>query len=204
MASKIYESPKGALEGLLFDGMTIMSGSFGLLGNPESLIPEIRTSGVRGLTVISNISGADGFGLWNQGKFARDASLVARNGMDEALEPAIAGRGGSSAMVHQRNPTGCQVALSAAARAPGLVAAILGALPQEEERGLGGWQEEGPVLTDLFLLASGPTAAVAIIAEGLEIDEAAIARNLAAAGQRSDIGESEAIIADLLNHPKKG
>lgn len=64
MASKIYPSPKAALEGVLFDGMTIMSGGFGLSGNPESLIPEIRTAGVKDLTVISNNAGADGFGLW--------------------------------------------------------------------------------------------------------------------------------------------
>jgi len=62
--SKIYESPEAALEGVLFDGMTIMSGGFGLSGNPESLIPEIRTAGVKDLTVISNNAGADGFGLW--------------------------------------------------------------------------------------------------------------------------------------------
>jgi 3-oxoacid CoA-transferase subunit A len=64
MKSKIYDSPAAALEGLLFDGMTIMSGGFGLSGNPESLIPEVRASGVTGLTVISNNAGADGFGLW--------------------------------------------------------------------------------------------------------------------------------------------
>ncbi len=64
MTSKIYDSPKAALDGILFDGMTIMSGGFGLSGNPESLIPEIRASGVKGLTVISNNAGADGFGLW--------------------------------------------------------------------------------------------------------------------------------------------
>ena len=62
--SKIFASPRAALEGLLFDGMTIMSGGFGLSGNPASLIPEIRASGVGGLTVISNNAGADGFGLW--------------------------------------------------------------------------------------------------------------------------------------------
>ena len=62
--NKLYPSPKAALEGLLFDGMTIMSGGFGLVGNPESLIPEIRASGVTALTVISNNAGADGFGLW--------------------------------------------------------------------------------------------------------------------------------------------
>jgi 3-oxoacid CoA-transferase subunit A len=62
--NKLYPSPAAALEGLLFDGMTIMSGGFGLVGNPESLIPEIRASGVHGLTVISNNAGAEGFGLW--------------------------------------------------------------------------------------------------------------------------------------------
>jgi len=64
MKSKIYDSPASALEGVLFDGMTVMSGGFGLSGNPESLIPEIRAAGVTGLTVISNNAGADGFGLW--------------------------------------------------------------------------------------------------------------------------------------------
>lgn len=61
---KIYASPQAALDGVLFDGMTIMSGGFGLSGNPESLIPAICEAGVKNLTVISNNCGADGFGLW--------------------------------------------------------------------------------------------------------------------------------------------
>ena len=64
MANKIYDSPDAALKGVLHDGMTIMSGGFGLSGNPESLIPVIRQAGVKDLTVISNNAGADGFGLW--------------------------------------------------------------------------------------------------------------------------------------------
>lgn len=64
MTQKVYDSPAAATDGLLFDGMTIMSGGFGLSGNPESLIPEVRASGVKNLTVISNNAGADGFGLW--------------------------------------------------------------------------------------------------------------------------------------------
>jgi 3-oxoacid CoA-transferase subunit A len=63
--NKVFDSPRAALDGLLRDGMTIMSGGFGLSGNPESLIPEIKASGVKGLTVISNNAGADGFGLWH-------------------------------------------------------------------------------------------------------------------------------------------
>jgi 3-oxoacid CoA-transferase subunit A len=64
MINKIFDSPEAALEGVLFDGMTIMSGGFGLSGNPENLIPAIKASGVKALTVISNNCGADGFGLW--------------------------------------------------------------------------------------------------------------------------------------------
>src|SRR5580704_17223738 len=64
MPNKVYPSPRAALEGLLFDGMTIMSGGFGLSGNPESLIPAIRDAGTKELTAISNNCGADGFGLW--------------------------------------------------------------------------------------------------------------------------------------------
>lgn len=62
--TRIYDSPALALDGILFDGMTIMSGGFGLSGNPENLIPAIGAAGVRRLTVISNNCGADGFGLW--------------------------------------------------------------------------------------------------------------------------------------------
>ena len=132
------------------------------------------------------------------GKMARDVALLSQNAVGEAREPAVAGRGGSSAMAHKRNPTGCQVALSAATRAPGLAASLLGGLPQEEERGLGGWQAEAPVLADLFLLAAGSAAAMADIAEGLEIDAPAIARNLAAAGIGSEIGDSAAIVRALI------
>ena len=64
VVNKIFDSPAAALEGLLFSGMTLMSGGFGLSGNPESLIPEVRRSGVTDLTVVSNNAGADGYGLW--------------------------------------------------------------------------------------------------------------------------------------------
>ncbi|MFN3287467.1 MAG: CoA transferase subunit A [Sphingomonadaceae bacterium] len=61
--NKVYPDARSALEGLLFDGMSIASGGFGLCGIPENLIAAIRDSGVRGLTVVSNNAGVDGFGL---------------------------------------------------------------------------------------------------------------------------------------------
>ena len=63
MAGKVRGGGAEALAGLLFDGMTIMAGGFGLCGIPENLIEAIRVSGVKNLTVISNNCGIDGFGL---------------------------------------------------------------------------------------------------------------------------------------------
>ena len=60
---KVYPDAHAALAGLLKDGMTVMSGGFGLCGIPEALIAAIRESGVSGLTVISNNAGIDGAGL---------------------------------------------------------------------------------------------------------------------------------------------
>jgi len=60
---KLYSDAKSALEGLTFDGMTVMAGGFGLCGIPEHLIAALRDSGTRDMTVISNNAGVDGFGL---------------------------------------------------------------------------------------------------------------------------------------------
>lgn len=60
---KVRSNVSDALDGVLFDGMTIMAGGFGLCGIPEALIYAIRDSGVKNLTVISNNAGVDGIGL---------------------------------------------------------------------------------------------------------------------------------------------
>jgi 3-oxoacid CoA-transferase subunit A len=63
MANKVRTSAAEALDGLLRDGITIMSGGFGLCGIPEHLIAAIRDAGVKNLTVVSNNCGVDEFGL---------------------------------------------------------------------------------------------------------------------------------------------
>ena len=63
MAGKTQKDAAEALAGVLFDGMTIMAGGFGLCGIPENLIAAIRETGVKNLTVVSNNCGIDGFGL---------------------------------------------------------------------------------------------------------------------------------------------
>src|SRR6201994_1752888 len=62
-SQKVFKDAKSALEGLTFDGMTVMSGGFGLCGIPENLILALRDSGAKGLTVVSNNAGVDDFGL---------------------------------------------------------------------------------------------------------------------------------------------
>ncbi len=64
MKSKIYPDAATALAGLTFDGMTVMSGGFGLCGIPEHLIVALRDSGAKDLTVIGNNVGCDNHGMW--------------------------------------------------------------------------------------------------------------------------------------------
>jgi 3-oxoacid CoA-transferase subunit A len=89
MKSKVYADAASALEGVLFDGMTLMSGGFGLSGNPENLIPALKAAGVKDLTVVSNNCGADGFGLWmllNNGQIRKMiSSYVGENKLFEQL-----------------------------------------------------------------------------------------------------------------------
>ncbi len=63
MADKLYPNARAALEGVVFDGMTLLSGGFGLCGIPENLIAALREIGVKRLTCVSNNAGVDGFGL---------------------------------------------------------------------------------------------------------------------------------------------
>ena len=63
MTGKVYQTAEAALEGVLFDGMTIAAGGFGLCGIPELSIAAIRAAGTRNLTIYSNNAGVDDFGL---------------------------------------------------------------------------------------------------------------------------------------------
>lgn len=89
MKSKICDSAEAALDGVVHDGMTIMSGGFGLTGNPETLIHALASTGVRNLTLVSNNCGAEGFGLWqllNNGQIRKMiSSYVGDNKLFEQL-----------------------------------------------------------------------------------------------------------------------
>ncbi len=117
-----------------------------------------------------------GLGLYTAalGKIARDIALLMQAEVGEVAEPG----GGSSAMPHKRNPSGCAVALAAATRMPGLVAAFLTGMIQEHERALGGVQAEWPTIAASVQTAGAAAAAMAAVLEGLSVDPARMRANL--------------------------
>jgi len=112
------------------------------------------------------------------GKFGRDISLLMQTEAAEVFEPAAPGKGGSSTMPHKRNPVGAAVLIGAATRVPGLVSTLFSAMPQEHERSLGLWHAEWETLPEICCLVSGSLQQARLLAEGLEVDAARMARNL--------------------------
>ncbi len=112
------------------------------------------------------------------GKIARDISLMMQTEVAEVAEPAAAGRGGSSTMPHKRNPVGCAAVLTIATRVPALVSTLLTAMPQEHERGLGGWQAEWDTLPDIVTMTAGALRCMGEIVAGLQVDAARMRANL--------------------------
>ncbi|SCL33738.1 3-carboxy-cis,cis-muconate cycloisomerase [Micromonospora rhizosphaerae] len=115
------------------------------------------------------------------GKVALDVGLLAQTEVGEVAEGG-AGRGGSSALPHKRNPVDSVLVTSAARRAPGLVATVFAAAVQEHERAAGGWHAEWEPLLDLLHLAGGAAARTARMLDGLEVRPDRMRANLDATG----------------------
>ena len=113
------------------------------------------------------------------GKMARDLSLLMQSEVAEVFEPRAPARGGSSTMPHKRNPVGAAVILASATRIPALVSTLLSAMPQEHERGLGGWQAEWQTLPEIALLTAGALKHALGVCEGLQVDPDRMGANLA-------------------------
>lgn len=112
------------------------------------------------------------------GKLGRDISLLMQTEAAEVFEPSAPGKGGSSTMPHKRNPVGAAVLISAATRVPGLLATMFAVMPQEHERSLGLWHAEWETLPEICCLVSGALQQALLVAEGLQVDSARMARNL--------------------------
>ena len=112
------------------------------------------------------------------GKIARDVSLQNQTEVGEVFESAAEGRGGSSTMPQKKNPVACAAILANANQVPALASALLSAMHQEHERGLGGWQAEWNILPELVRRAGGALHHAREMIDGLQIDSARMSQNL--------------------------
>lgn len=112
------------------------------------------------------------------GKMARDISLLMQPEVGELAEAGDSGRGGSSTMPQKRNPIASTLALSAASRVPGLVAAFLSEMVQEHERAVGGSQAEWTTVAGVIQSTGVAIASMAEAAEGLSVDRERMRENL--------------------------
>jgi 3-carboxy-cis,cis-muconate cycloisomerase len=148
------------------------------------------------------------------GKIARDAALMAQTEVGEAAETREHG-GSSSSMPHKQNPVAAAVALAASIRAPGLVATMLAAMPQEHERALGGWQAEWTTLPELILLTAGAARVIADalahlavnpdkMRENLEVTQGLIMSEAAAMALAAHVGRAEAqkLVEQAVTHAR--
>ena len=108
------------------------------------------------------------------GKIGRDVSLLMQFEVGEAHEAG----GGSSAMPHKQNPSGCARALAAAARLPGLAATMMAGLVQEHERAVGTWQAEWPVIAEALQATGAALEAMRDVIAGLAVDPARMRANV--------------------------
>jgi 3-carboxy-cis,cis-muconate cycloisomerase len=128
---------------------------------------------------LASLVAACGVYTGTLGKIARDVSLLMQHEIAEAAEPG----GGSSTMPHKRNPAGCAIALAAATRVPGLVAAFLSGMPQEHERGVGGHHAEAATTAAIVQTTGAALAAVAGVIDSLQVDTARMLEHVAATSE---------------------
>lgn len=145
----------------------------GTLGLAEPLLPwhTDRTRVVQLAAALGGMAGA-------AAKIARDVTLLAQTEVGEAIEGG-AGRGGSSAMAHKRNPVAAVSVLACARRVPGLVATLFAGMEQEHQRAAGAWQAEWGTLTELLTLTGSAAAWLAELLGKLEVDTVRMGANLA-------------------------
>jgi 3-carboxy-cis,cis-muconate cycloisomerase len=160
----------GTLAGFGDDGPAVLAGLAGRLGLAEPVLPW-HTDRTR----IGELAGTLGVAAGAVAKAARDVTLLAQT---EVAEVAEGTPGGSSAMPHKRNPVAAVSALACAAQAPGLVATLLAAMPQEHERGAGGWQAEWRPLRELLVTVGSAAAWLRDCLAHLRVDARAMRANL--------------------------
>jgi 3-carboxy-cis,cis-muconate cycloisomerase len=167
----------GTLASLGPDGVEVARGYAEALGLAEPVLPW-HTNRAR----VAELAGALGVAAGVLGKVALDVTLLAQTELGEVAEAAGEGRGGSSTLPHKRNPVGAVLVTAATRRAPGLVATLLGAMAQEQERATGAWHAEWEPQAELLRLVGAAAARARQLLQGLEVHPERMRANLEATG----------------------
>ncbi|MFE9255799.1 lyase family protein [Streptomyces sp. NPDC006879] len=132
------------------------------------------------------------------GKIAVDVQVLTRTEVGEATEPAVAGRGASSAMPHKRNPVLATLIRSAALQVPALAGALTQCLTTEDERSGGAWHAEWLLLREALRLAGGAAYTAAELATGLAVNPPRMRANLDLTGSQIVSERIAAVLAPRL------
>ena len=120
-------------------------------------------------TPMADLAGVLAFTAGALGKVAVDVQSLARTEVGEVAEPGPAGRGGSSAMPHKRNPVLATMIRSAAMQVPVLAAGLTQCLLAEDERSAGAWHAEWQLLRECLRLTGGAAHTAVELASGLTV-----------------------------------
>jgi 3-carboxy-cis,cis-muconate cycloisomerase len=182
----------GTLASLHDAGLDVVRHLAGRLGLPEPVLPW-HTDRTR----IAELAGALGTATGVLGKIARDVTLLAQAEVAEVEEGDGPEHGTSSTLPQKRNPVRAVLILSAAERAPGLVATAFHSMIQEHERATGAWHAEWETVRELLRIAGGASRHAAALLATLRIDPARMRENLAADG---GLVMAESVAGRLAKH----
>lgn len=182
----------GTLASLHDAGLDVVRHLAHRLGLPEPDLPW-HTDRTR----IAELAAALGTAVGVLGKIARDVTLLAQAEVGEVEERDGPDHGTSSTLPQKRNPVRAVLILSAAERAPGLVATALHSMTQEHERATGAWHAEWETVRDLLSIAGGASLHAATLLATLRVDPARMRENLAADG---GLVMAESVAGRLANH----
>lgn len=132
------------------------------------------------------------------GKIAVDVQSMARTEVGEVSEPAVAGRGISSAMPHKRNPVLATLIRSAALQVPAYASVLAQAMLSEDERSAGAWHAEWQPLRECLRLAGGAAATARELARGLRVHPERMRANLELTGGQIVSERLAAVLAPVL------
>lgn len=163
----------GTLSGMGDKGIRVVEEMSNELGLTMALMPW-HTQRDR----IVEIAAALGILAGNIGKIGTDISLLMQTEVAEVFEPFTAGKGGSSAMPHKRNPVSSIVCMAIAQRIPPLVSGLMTGMVQDHERATGAWHAEWETLESIVKLTVGTLNQAVTLTDGLEVDAERMLHNL--------------------------